>query len=311
MKKAHVLTEGAVLIALYLVLMLFARYVPVIGTIVLFVLPLPFIIFTLRHGIRLTFLLIFAGSILSILFGSIFSVLTAVTFGLSGVIMGYFYKRKQTLGVLVGGSLAYTFSMIVAYIGAKLFMNIDFIQDSISLLEQSIQQSKKILESFTAEEQINAQFAQLEEGLELMVHLVPTIFVTIGMISAVITHLLAMPILKRLRFDLAPLKPFRDWKLPQSIVWYYLIVSILLMVNQDTETFYFTAIINLYFILQFFVIMQGFSFIFYYSYVKGWSKAVPISILIGSFLIPILLYLIRILGIIDLGFPLRNKLSKK
>lgn len=311
MKKAHVLTEGAVLIALYLVLMLFARYVPVIGTIVLFVLPLPFIIFTLRHGIRLTFLLIFAGSILSILFGSIFSVLTAVTFGLSGVIMGYFYKRKQTLGVLVGGSLAYTFSMIVAYIGAKLFMNIDFIQDSISLLEQSIQQSKKILESFTAEEQINAQFAQLEEGLELMVHLVPTIFVTIGMISAVITHLLAMPILKRLRFDLAPLKPFRDWKLPQSIVWYYLIVSILLMVNQDTETFYFTAIINLYFILQFFVIMQGFSFIFYYSYVKGWSKAVPISILIGSFLIPILLYLIRILGIIDLGFPLRGKLSKK
>lgn len=311
MKKAHVLTEGAVLLALYLVLMLFARYVPVIGTIVLFVLPLPFIIFTLRHGIRLTFLLIFAGSILSILFGSIFSVLTAVTFGLSGVIMGYFYKRKQTLGVLVGGSLAYTFSMIVAYIGAKLFMNIDFIQDSISLLEQSIQQSKKILESFTAEEQINAQFAQLEEGLELMVHLVPTIFVTIGMISAVITHLLAMPILKRLRFDLAPLKPFRDWKLPQSIVWYYLIVSILLMVNQDTETFYFTAIINLYFILQFFVIMQGFSFIFYYSYVKGWSKAVPISILIGSFLIPILLYLIRILGIIDLGFPLRGKLSKK
>jgi len=310
-KKAHVLTEGAVLIALYLVLMLFARYVPVIGTIVLFALPLPFIIFTLRHGIRLTFLLIFAGSILSILFGSIFSVLTAVTFGLSGVIMGYFYKRKQTLGVLVGGSLAYTFSMIVAYIGAKLFMNIDFIQDSISLLEQSIQQSKKILESFTAEEQINAQFAQLEEGLELMVHLVPTIFVTIGMISAVITHLLAMPILKRLRFDLAPLKPFRDWKLPQSIVWYYLIVSILLMVNQDTETFYFTAIINLYFILQFFVIMQGFSFIFYYSYVKGWSKAVPISILIGSFLIPILLYLIRILGIIDLGFPLRGKLSKK
>lgn len=311
MKKAHVLTEGAVLLALYLVLMLFARYVPIIGTIVLFVLPLPFIIFTIRHSIRLTFLLIFAGSILSILFGSIFSVITAVTFGLSGVIMGYFYKRKQTLGVLIGGSLAYTFSIIVAYIGAKLFMNIDFIQDSISLLEQSIQQSKNILESFTAEDQISVQFAQLEEGLELMVHLVPTMFVTIGMISAVITHLLAMPILKRLRFDLAPLKPFRDWKLPQSIVWYYLIVSILLMVYQDKETFLFTAVINLYFILQFFVLMQGFSFTFYYSYIKGWSKAVPISILIGSFLIPILLYLIRILGIIDLGFPLRNKLSKK
>ena len=311
MKKAHVITEGAILLALYLVLMLFARYVPILGTIVLFVLPLPFIIFTIRHGIRLTFLLIFAGSILSILFGSIFSIATAVTFGLSGLIMGYFYKRKQTLGVLVGGSIAYTFSLIVLYIGAKVFMNIDFIQDSISILEQSLQQSRNIFESFTTEDQISAQFAQFEQGLELMVQLVPTIFVTISMISAVITHLLAMPILKRLRFDLAPLKPFRDWKLPQSIVWYYLIVSILLMMNLDTDTFLFTAVINLYFILQFFVLLQGYSFAFYFSYIKGWSKAVPISILIGSFLIPILLYLIRILGIIDLGFPLRGKISKK
>jgi len=310
-KKAHVLTEGAVLLAIYLVLMLFARYVPIIGTIILFVLPLPFIIFTIRHGISLTFLLIFAGSILSILFGSIFSIITAVTFGLSGLTMGYFYKQKQTQGVLVGGSLAYTFSIIVSYIGAKLFMNIDFIHDSISILEQSIQQSKSILESFTTDEKLSEQFTQLEQGLDLMVHLVPTMFITIGVISAVITHLLAIPILKRLRFDLAPLKPFRDWKLPQSIVWYYLIVSILLMVNIDKDTFFFIAVINLYFILQFFVLLQGYSFIFYYSYTKGWSKAVPISIMIGSFLIPILLYLIRILGIIDLGFPLRGKIMKK
>ncbi len=311
MKKAHVLTEGAVLLALYLVLMLFARYVPIIGTIVLFVLPLPFIIFTIRHGIRLTFLLIFAGSILSVLFGSIFSIITAVTYGLSGLIMGYFYNKKQTLGVLVGGSLAYTCSIIVTYIGAKFIMKIDFIHDSITMMEQSIEQSKSMLESFTTDEQLSGQFDQLEQALEMMVQLVPTIFITLGVVSAVITHLLASPILRRLRFDLAPLKPFHDWKLPRSIVWYYLIVSILLMVNLDTDTFLFTAVLNLYFILQFFVLLQGYSFIFYYSFIKGWSKAIPILILIGSFLIPIFLYLIRILGIIDLGFPLRGKISKK
>lgn len=311
MRKANVITEGAILLALFLVLMLFAKYAPIIGTIALFVLPLPFIIFTIRHSLKIAFMLVVAGSILSILFGSITNILLALTFGLSGLTMGYFYKKKQTMGVLIGGSLAYTFSFILSYVGAILLLNIDFINDSVQLLEQSVQRSKEILKSFNTSEQASQQFEQLEEGIEFIPILTPTLFVSTGIVFAIVTHLISVPILKRLRFDLAPLKPFRYWRLPTSIVWYYLIVSILIMINLDQDSFLFMAVINLYFILQFFVLMQGYSFIFYYSYVKGWSKAIPVTILIASLLIPIFLYLIKILGIIDLGFPLRGKITKK
>ncbi|WP_299832275.1 YybS family protein [uncultured Metabacillus sp.] len=311
MRRIHVITEGAILLALFLVLMLFSLYAPFIGTVLLFVLPLPFIIFTIRHGLGVSLMMLFAGSLLSILFGSMTNILLAFMFGLSGLTMGIFYKRKQSIGALIGGSLAYTIGLVVIYIGTILILQIDMIKDSISLLEQSIEQSKSMYSSLNPDANVEEQFEQLKQGLDLIHILTPTIFAATGMMFAVISHIIAVPVLKRLKVGVAPLKPFRYLRLPQSLFWYYLIVSLLIMVNIDPDSFYYMALMNLYFILQFFVLIQGFSFVFYYSYLKGLSKAVPIIVLTASLLIPILLYLVRILGIIDLCFPLRGKITKK
>jgi uncharacterized protein YybS (DUF2232 family) len=309
-RRVHVITEGAILLALFLVLMLFALYAPIIGTVLLFILPLPYILFTIRHGISVSIMLLIAGSILSILFGSLTNILLAFTFGLSGLTMGVFYKKKQTMGALIGGSIAYTVSLVVTYIGTILFFKIDIIKDSIQLFEESMEQSKSIITALNPDANVQQQFEQLQKGLDLIHTLIPTIYVTAGIIFALLTHLVAVPVLKRLKVDVSPLKPFRDLRLPQSLVWYYLIASVLILIKSDPDSFYFMVLINLYFILQFFVLIQGYSFIYYYSYIKRLSRAVPIIIVIASLLIPIFLYLVRILGIIDLSFPLRSKIKK-
>jgi uncharacterized protein YybS (DUF2232 family) len=310
-RRVQVITEGAILLALFLVLMLFALYAPIIGTILAFVLPLPFILYTIRHGIALSIIMLIAGSILSILFGSVSNILLAFTFGFSGIIMGIFYKKKQTIGALIGGCLAYTLSIILTYIGTILFLQIDIVKDSIHLMQDSLEQSKSMISTLNPDANIQQQFKQMEDGLALVHTLTPTLFVSTGMVFTFLTHLVTIPVLKRLKVEVSPLKPFREWILPKSLVWYYLTVSILLLFNLDQDSFYFTAVINLYFILQFFVLIQGYSFIYFYSYMKGFSKAVPIIILIVSLLVPIFLYLVRILGIIDLSFPLRGKITKK
>jgi uncharacterized protein YybS (DUF2232 family) len=310
-RKVHVITEGALILAIFLVLMLFSLYAPVIGTILHFVLPLPFILFTIRHGVPLSFTMLIAGSILSILFGSITNILIVFIFGLSGLTMGYFYKRKSSVGALIGGSIAYTFSFVIAYIGVILFLKLDIINISIRLLEESIEQSKSIITKLDANTNLQQQFEQMEKGLDLVHTLTPTMFVIFGILFSLISHLVAIPVLKRLKVEVSSLKPFRDWRLPISLIWYYLIVSVLMMMKLDKESFYFMAIINLYFILQFCVLIQGYSFIYYYSYKKGLSKAIPVIAVIASLLLPIFLYLVRILGIIDLCFPLRDKITKK
>jgi uncharacterized protein YybS (DUF2232 family) len=310
-RRVHVITEGAILLALFLVLMLFALYAPFIGTLLLFVLPLPFILFTIRHGHAMSFMLLIAASILSILFGSVANILIAFTFGFSGLTMGFFYKRNQSMGALIGGSIAYAISIVITYIGLILFLQIDVINDSIGLLEESIEQSKSMMTAIDPNLDVEKQFKQFEDGIKLIPALTPTMFVSAGMMFALFSHLVAVPVLKRLKVGLSPLKPFRDWRFPTSIVWYYLIVSFLMMIKIDQDSFYFMALINLFFILQFFILIQGYSFIYHYSYIKGLSKAIPIIIVIASLLIPILLYLVRILGIIDLCFPLRGKITKK
>src|SRR5687768_9191993 len=114
MRRVHVITEGAILLALFMILMLFALYAPIIGAVLVFVLPLPFILFTIRHSVARSIMLLIAGSILSILFGSVTNILVAFMFGLSGLTMGVFYKKKHTMGALIGGSLAYTVSIVVS-----------------------------------------------------------------------------------------------------------------------------------------------------------------------------------------------------
>ncbi|WP_226668653.1 YybS family protein [Metabacillus litoralis] len=310
MRRLHVITEGAILLAIFLVLMLFTNYAPIIGSLLHFVLPLPFLLFAIRHKVTDGLLLFFAGCILSLLFGSITNILLVLIFGLSGLIMGISYKRNQPIGALIVGSLTYTISLLLAYIGTIVFLKIDLIKDTVSILEQSMLQSKSILTKFNSSEELTKQYKQLEQGIELIPTISPTIFVATAISFAVLTHVISMPILRRLRIKVQALTPFREWKLPLSIVWYYLIVSILLIFNPDKDSFYFMAIINLYIILQIIILIQGYSFVFYYCYIKGLSKSIPVIIVIVSLLLPLLLYIIRILGIIDISFPLRSKISK-
>jgi uncharacterized protein YybS (DUF2232 family) len=59
------------------------------------------------------------------------------------------------------------------------------------------------------------------------------------------------------------------------------------------------------------MIIQGLSLVFYYAHAKRMGKALPIIAVVFAVLIPVVLYIIRILGIIDLGFDLRSRFKKK
>lgn len=60
MKQTKFITEGAALLAIYAILLLVSLYVPVLGTVVTFALPLPFILFTIKYRLSNAFI-IFTG----------------------------------------------------------------------------------------------------------------------------------------------------------------------------------------------------------------------------------------------------------
>ncbi|MFB8736381.1 DUF2232 domain-containing protein [Bacillus sp. SL00103] len=58
-------------------------------------------------------------------------------------------------------------------------------------------------------------------------------------------------------------------------------------------------------------LFRDFLFIFYYCHEKGISKAVPIFAIVLGVLYPPVGVVVRIIGIADIGFDLREKVKNK
>ena len=97
MKQARFITEGAALLAIYVMLLFISMYVPILGTVVTFALPLPFILLTIRYKLSNAFV------ILRLHFNYCFvsqpiGLVKTVVFGLMGIVLGYMYKTKKAIG---------------------------------------------------------------------------------------------------------------------------------------------------------------------------------------------------------------------
>ncbi|MBL5814492.1 DUF2232 domain-containing protein [Bacillus sporothermodurans] len=142
--------------------------------------------------------------------------------------------------------------------------------------------------------------------------LLPSLLVTASFLIIWILLSINLPIVRRFQIDTPKWNSFGDLQLPRSILWYYLITIILtLILKPEQGSFANTALANLNFVLQLLMLLQGFSFLYFYSYEKKWPKAIPVLIIIFSFLLFPLQYLVRILGIMDLGFNLRQIIKRK
>ena len=91
MKRTRLITEGAVLLALYAILLLASLYMPVLGAIFMFALPLPFLIFTIRYQLSGACMLLGAAVLVTLIVSSPLSIANTLMFGVTGVILGYMF----------------------------------------------------------------------------------------------------------------------------------------------------------------------------------------------------------------------------
>ncbi|WP_282141053.1 YybS family protein [Cytobacillus oceanisediminis] len=311
MNNVHKLTEGAVLLAVFAVLLLISLYVPFLGTISVFFLALPFIMFAAKNNRMYAIVFLTGGILLSLIIGSFMALPLVLTFGLTGTVIGIFISEKKgRMPSFIAGTLVFLAALLILYAAAVALFNVNIIQEGINMMEESIQISEGVLEGFG--QNADKAVEQFTEGLKMIETLTPSLFVMTSVISVFVIQLVSFPIVKRFGIKVESWKPFREMSLPKSILWYYLITIIAsFLFNPSEGSYWFMALVNIAFILQIFMVIQGLSLIFFFSHLKGWPKAVPVLAAVFTFLMPFLLYIVRILGIIDLGFDLRQRLGKK
>ncbi|MFB6803234.1 YybS family protein [Peribacillus butanolivorans] len=312
MNSGRRIAEGGALLALYCILLFITVHIPIVGIFTLFFLPVPFILVTNKQKISWALGYLFVASLLSILIATILSVPMTLLMGATGITIGYFLKKDKPMApMFISAVLVFLGGTLLIYAASVLVFGVNYIEKSMVMVEESIDSSVGIMESFdqASTEQIKKR---MYETIDLLNTLMPSLFVVTSVIMVLLIFFAAHPILKRFSDKTLKWPHFRDLRLPKSLLWYYLITMLLaLFVNTDKNSFVYMAITNLFFILQFFILIQGYSLVFYISRVKSWTKAIPILIVVASLLHPIFITIIRFLGIIDLGFPFRETIKKK
>ncbi|GGK30263.1 membrane protein [Caldalkalibacillus thermarum] len=304
------LVQGALMAALYLVLFLITVYVPFLGLIGLFFLPLPFIVHHLRFGLKSAALVggvcLFLSPLLAPL-PAVFVTLLAVSVGL---VMGYYYgEKKAPFLPLLAGMLTYLANYVLAFLFTYLVLNLNMIDVFQQMMEDALIMTEQTAAFLPVPGDENA-LDVFQEMVDFMVYIFPGLLILSSMLMAGINHAAARPILSRIGFDIQSLPPFRQWNLPKSILFYYLVVLILILLQAVEEgSTWFMLVVNLHLILEILLLLQGLTFVAHFAYVKNIGRILVILAVILSF-IPLFSSIIRIVGIIDLGFGLKERLQK-
>ncbi|MBS4223869.1 YybS family protein [Lederbergia citrea] len=312
MKKNQVLIEGASMLAIFILMLLLSLFIPLVSIVVQFFLILPFLLYSAKYPVKYAAMLVVAAVFVSFVLGSYYAVPLALLFGTTGLMMGYCIRsRKNKLVVYLASSMVFLANILLFFAIAAKFFGMNFLEEISDLFKSSVTQYTDALSIIGQSPPPELQ-DQLGEMIRMMNSMAPTLLLITAFITVLILMAVNFPIIKRLGIAVPKFEPFRLMKFPKSILWYYLIALVLSMLMKlEVGSYWYMALVNAAFILQTLLVIQGLSFIFYYNHIKKWPKFIPILAVILTLVLPFILSIVRVLGIIDIGFNLRQRLNNK
>lgn len=310
--RTRVITEGAASTVLFIVLLLLTTYVPFIGIISVFILPIPIMYFSTKHGYKPGLIVLVCSFIIAVLVTQLLSACATSGFLLVGLVMGELLKRKGTaIHLLIGGTLSNVVVLLIAYGLCSVLFHLNPINWMSNTILNNIDLSVKMSPFVKGNPNAMNQVNLLRDAVKSMAQLAPALIVTISVFYAFIIELISGAVLRRLRVPFPKWLPFKQWQFSRQLVWYYLVDLILLfLVGNKWGEAGSMVFINVFYILEWVFIIQGLAFIYFFFDQRTQRKLWPILITVFTFLLPPVLYIVRILGIIDLGFNFRARIGK-
>lgn len=313
MNQSKKLTDGALLLAVYTILLLILTYIPIpiLSLVTFFLLPVPFILYASKYDYKPTFIVLILAIILTIMFASVFSLATPIIVGLGGMMIGGgIYRNMEAFETLARGTFGFIIGLLFFYLYTQVLFDINWIQDIKQMVTESMDMSRSVFEQFGLGTETDVEEI-LQGYITYITNLLPMFLVLSALVFAFISQWIGYRMINRLENKELKFPPFRSIQFPTSFIWIYFIALILSFLIADTSSLFYIAIQNIVMIISVFLTIQGFSFIFFYTHHKEMSKSIPVIAIIAAIILPLLIDLVRIIGILDIGFKLREQLKKK
>ena len=133
--NARKITYGAMMIALFAILLAVSFYIPLLGNVTMFFIPLPIILYRLSYDRNSSLLVLATGIVLSLLIGGILLVPFAFVHGLLGFVIGdTIMMGKTKLYTFMASGLTLLITGMVIYVAAVLFFGFNVIDELMTAM---------------------------------------------------------------------------------------------------------------------------------------------------------------------------------
>jgi uncharacterized protein YybS (DUF2232 family) len=235
-------------------------------------------------------------------FGPVVATL-AFFFLVPSIAMGHLYKKGKTarLAVTVGFVIVLA-QLLLELVLFSVMFDIDLKAELTAMLADNFKQfeAAQLVTSGWAAEMATAYS-------DVIMNLLPMLLLLSALFFTIVTHALSRLALRTVGFQAPALPQAKTWRVPKSLVLYYVIAMIALLVMPDGDSGYWKiAVSNLVPILQMVFVIQAIGFFFFLADAKKWPKVVPLLLCIPLMLLPPA----HIIGLIDAAFPVRKYFVK-
>ncbi|MGR9048076.1 YybS family protein [Halobacillus faecis] len=308
------LTEGALMTGLYLLLLLVIIFMPgPIGSILLLILPVPFVFYSYRYGWKPGVLMFIGSLIFTLLFATVFSLPITLLAGFGGLALGgAMHAKRSSYETLAIGSVGFSIGLLAIFLLTQLFLGVNWMEELRNSMNQAFSTVEGLFSGMMQGEEVKQDIEDFRELIDFIPDIVPSVLAMAGVFMAFVSQWATYKLINRIENQSMRFADFKNFKLPTSVLWYYFVAMILNYVTMDGNDLIYLAAVNVFILTGALIVLQGFSFVFFYAWKKKWSKVIPILVVVFSILLPqIVMYLVRIIGIIDIGFPMRERVEEK
>ncbi|WP_227014096.1 DUF2232 domain-containing protein [Paenibacillus psychroresistens] len=219
------------------------------------------------------------------------------------IAMGQLYKKRASIRVV----LMIAILVVIAEILLLLFMGYSTGVDPIGHLKIFLTDSVASL----PKAMLPVEYLEFStDYIEKAIWMLPFLLLLFATFYVFLTHAITRRLLKKSTSPLPGLPPMHEWRLPKSMVLYFLIVLIIGLIITEKSDLYFQMIV--YNLLPLFMVLfavQAIGLLYAFVHFKKWNRFIPL-VMILLCLYPPVTYVVCLLGVMDILMPLRQRFFK-
>ncbi len=283
----------------------------------IFFCSLPFIFLSYRHNIKISFLSLLISFILASLMMNPFSTFALfLPSGFLGIFIGYGIKAKWNIyKLLFIGFVIILFFQVLNIMISMIFFKIPFEKAlGLDVYKESWQKSSELLSKYFKDKE-SQEIINLQGSFVKNINLfIPTLLIISAFTQVIINYLIAERVLRRFQVDIPKLPNIESLRVSKKLLF---ILFLIYIITGITYSFLKTLPwiqylgINISLLIQALVLVNG--YIILWIFLKNYIMVKWLRWLLLIFIIlnPIFGSIIFIGGLIDIFYPLRDKILMK